>query len=1200
MQLGSRFSGDWSALPVQLGSRFSGDWSALPVQLGSRFSGDWSALSVQLGSRFSGDWSALSVQIGSRFSGDWSALSVQLGSRFSGDWSALSVQLGSRFSGDWSALSVQLGSRFSGDWSAPPVQLGSRFSGDWSALPVQLVSKFSGEWSAPLVQLVSRFSGDWSALPVQLGSRYLLEHGADVASVNNDGDLAIDLAEGEDVEELLLQWMEKEGVDADAARREEEEIMLWDANQWLNSEKYEETPHPKSGASAMHVAAAKGYIKVMHKLVEAGANLDLQDFDGWTPLHAAAHWGQEEACKVLAENLCNMDLKTNNGQTALDLADADLEPLLEELKEKQELLKKDKESQLKAISIRGGAQAAIKRRSSVTRMSGDQKQNLVQKNVDEERQKMEAMRGQVVEDKKAETNVMVEEEEGLSSSSSEEDEEEEEEEDSSSDSETKKQNEINIQSTLSTIQTKPTPLMNQCLLFSRRNGLKPALGQSVRTGTATTTATTTTPIANTIEKPPTETKRTNDEIKIPPPAKSSAVTPRIQDVATTEQTKKDDANKENTNLEPGKRERTVVMKPEAEAGVGRKELRKEDKEEDSKEAIRKNERKEDAVKKEEVETEDKSSDNERPMRVPNSNLINRINSAPHGYRGKLGTHGGRQVPSFTPRPMSATTEMGPDGPTSWRAGLRKAGSSSAVPETVVTSSTTSSNDSDKLARSASSSWLASDKGDAPMRRQYSTGISDSYETRNRFNDFYTRYSSLLSSNRSNTSSSLTSSAASSTRPTSDQQYVPLSRRRQLEREQRERERMLGLSSIVTTTRLYEAPKRDEEKEIERKAKARKARSTRRSTQGVTKEDIERAELALQAANKGIDLAAVSANKRLSENKENKPEGNDDTSAAMTRRKVWTDEDTRASLRKLRGGAGDLTVSASDTSSTLSGLRGSSSTSTTVPSITTSDTTMSTPSSSFRSSYRSKYVSTDDDRKTDEGTRDEWKKQGSKEEKDDPSQKSSAIRTRRKRENRRPTGKITLDDLPGSPNVDDIDDSKTKKDEEKTSSRYGTSSRYSDTLGSSSSLYDSSRYLSRSDRPSSYSGSTYSRSHTPTSVSQDKEVDYKKLYEHMKGENERLQKDLQKVQQEVTNGSTRNETSRSLDMTLEKREKRALERKISELEEELKLMDRVKADNARLKEENRALTRAMENLKADNQRLKEENGALIRVISKLSK
>ena len=43
-----------------------------------------------------------------------------------------------------------------------------------------------------------------------------------------------------------------------------------------------------------------------------------------------------------------------------------------------------------------------------------------------------------------------------------------------------------------------------------------------------------------------------------------------------------------------------------------------------------------------------------------------------------------------------------------------------------------------------------------------------------------------------------------------------------------------------------------------------------------------------------------------------------------------------------------------------------------------------------------------------------------------------------------------------------------------------------------------------------------------------------LYEQMKFENERLQKDLQKVQQEVTEGSTRNDTSRSTDLTIEKR------------------------------------------------------------------
>ena len=53
------------------------------------------------------------------------------------------------------------------------------------------------------------------------------------------------------------------GVDADAARGEEEDTMMRDANQWLNNDRFEEQPHPKTGATALHVAAAKGYIQVM-------------------------------------------------------------------------------------------------------------------------------------------------------------------------------------------------------------------------------------------------------------------------------------------------------------------------------------------------------------------------------------------------------------------------------------------------------------------------------------------------------------------------------------------------------------------------------------------------------------------------------------------------------------------------------------------------------------------------------------------------------------------------------------------------------------------------------------------------------------------------------------------------------------------------------------------------------------------------
>jgi hypothetical protein len=53
------------------------------------------------------------------------------------------------------------------------------------------------------------------------------------------------------------------GIDCDEARNEEERMMLEDAKEWLNSGDIEDAPHPKTGATALHVAAAKGYIKVM-------------------------------------------------------------------------------------------------------------------------------------------------------------------------------------------------------------------------------------------------------------------------------------------------------------------------------------------------------------------------------------------------------------------------------------------------------------------------------------------------------------------------------------------------------------------------------------------------------------------------------------------------------------------------------------------------------------------------------------------------------------------------------------------------------------------------------------------------------------------------------------------------------------------------------------------------------------------------
>ncbi|KAF7667451.1 hypothetical protein LDENG_00060160 [Lucifuga dentata] len=101
-------------------------------------------------------------------------------------------------------------------------------------------------------------------------------------------------------------------------------------------------------------------------------------------------------------------------------------------------------------------------------------------------------------------------------------------------------------------------------------------------------------------------------------------------------------------------------------------------------------------------------------------------------------------------------------------------------------------------------------------------------------------------------------------------------------------------------------------------------------------------------------------------------------------------------------------------------------------------------------------------------------------------------------------------------------------------------------------------------------------------------DYKKMYEDALYENEKLKSRLQDSKQELAKIRSQLErvtqrhdriSERSSVLESEKREKQALEKRVSDMEEELKVLTE---------------------LKSDNQRLKDENGALIRVISKLSK
>ncbi|XP_062918219.1 protein phosphatase 1 regulatory subunit 12A-like isoform X6 [Mobula hypostoma] len=211
-------------------------------------------------------------------------------------------------------------------------------------------------------------------------TEYLIKQRANVAAVNSEGELPIDIAQGEALEKMLKEVIKKQGIDVEVARKEEEQQMIQDARQWLNRGKVEDNRHPKTGASALHVAAAKGYLEVTKLLIQAGFDVNSRDNDGWTPLHAASHWGKEEVCRLLAENLCNMQTVNKVGQTAFDVADENLLDLLEELQKKQTIqlrIEKEKQTKMEAslIELSNASQqpASRSRRTSISRMSSKDK-----------------------------------------------------------------------------------------------------------------------------------------------------------------------------------------------------------------------------------------------------------------------------------------------------------------------------------------------------------------------------------------------------------------------------------------------------------------------------------------------------------------------------------------------------------------------------------------------------------------------------------------------------------------------------------------------------------------------------------------------------------------------------------------------------------------------------------------------------------
>ncbi|GAB1285457.1 Protein phosphatase 1 regulatory subunit [Apodemus speciosus] len=950
-------------------------------------------------------------------------------------------------------------------------------------------------------------------------AEYFISHGASVGVVNSEGEVPSDLAEEPAMKDLLLEQVKKQGVDLEQSRKEEEQQMLQDARQWLNSGKIEDVRQARSGATALHVAAAKGYSEVLRLLIQAGYELNVQDHDGWTPLHAAAHWGVKEACSILAEALCDMDIRNKLGQTPFDVADEGLVEHLEMLQKKQDVLRSEKETRNKLIESDLNSKF----------------QSGLFKNKEKMLYEEEIPKSQETEEENKE-----------SSSSSSEEEEDGEDEVSESDTEkeavTDKKPEATVSHSNSESKSRiteqiPAPAQNTfsassarrqlSSLFNKAEEPKDESPSSWRLGLRKTGSHNM--LSEVVNSREAHRDRGSSIYR-------SSSSPRISALL-------DDKDKERENKSYFST--LVPRRLSSTSDIEEKENR-----ESAVNLVRSGSHTRPLWR-------DEAKGNETPQTV-----------APSTY-------------TSTYLKRSASFRKNSD-PTSPYISANRNSSPATSPITIGSST------------SRGSQWHPASSCPAPV----STNTTASVQLPG------TPYKSQADSTAEKTADGVSSSTplcvitnrpASGTANGVPSATVFSSAGTDSSVEAREKRR----------SGSYLTPVRDEEAESLRKARSRQARQTRRSTQGVTLTDLQEAEKTFSRSRAERQTQEQPGEKLEDpgglEGSTKKPE----PSAAPAKEAAEGQHPRGRSL---------------DEEPIYHRLRG--------PTQPNNPTTPVSPSTSRPSLYagshllhtsRASVPDSGSSETTTHATAAKEKDMSEKEEADldDQSSNRLSIRERRRPKDRRRGTGINF----WTNDEDETDVSEEVKEAwherlsrlESGGANPTSSDAYSDRASARA------RREAREARLASLSSRAEEDSHR----------DYKKLYESALTENQKLKTKLQEAQLELADIKAKLEkmaqqkqektSDRSSVLEVEKRERRALERKMSEMEEEmkcsmlysnlhqLKQIQTLKQMNEQLQAENRALTRVvarlsrvLTELKSDNQRLKDENGALIRVISKLSK
>ncbi|XP_021330672.1 protein phosphatase 1 regulatory subunit 12A isoform X1 [Danio rerio] len=933
-------------------------------------------------------------------------------------------------------------------------------------------------------------------------AEYLISQGASVGVVNSEGETPLDIAEEEAMEELLQNEINRQGVDIEAARKEEERIMLRDARQWLNSGQINDVRHTKSGGTALHVAAAKGYAEVLKLLIQAGYDVNIKDYDGWTPLHAAAHWGKEEACRILVEHLCDMDVVNKVGQTAFDVADEDILGYLEELQKKQNLLLSEKKDVKKSPLIE-------------TTTTGDNNQSV---------KPLKSKETLLLEPEKTAPRIetlepeKVDEEEGEgkkdeSSCSS----EEEEEEDSESENEADK-----------TKSSVPSSVSNST----------PTTAPSSITVTSPTTPSNqvTTPTSPTkkVSTPAGKLSPKEEDRKDESPAswrlglRKTGSYGALAEISTTKEAQKE-------------KDTAGVMRSASSPRLSSS-----------------------------LDNKDKEKEKEKTRLAYVAPTIPRR----HVSTSDIDEKENRDSAASLVRSGSYTRRR-------WEEDLKNSDGTASTNRTSSYQRSTShtlalgrtSSSRDLPAKSSSASSLEPNNSKAWQPSSYYQSYSI-----HRSGSFGRRHEDPLSSTSSSTTTTTTTSSVTS--PTGHRSLLSRYWAEESAEKEKEKEKesatviptinTAGTTTTTSTTgtvlgsdgrerrRSYLTPVRDEESESQRKARSRQARQSRRSTQGVTLTD-------LQEAEKTIGRSRPT---RPREDEKEEKEKQDKEKQEEKKETETKEDDYRSRYRSFEEKYRTSLASSTTASSTIPSSSSSSSSSLYSTSSLNRPNSLTGLTSTYSRSTR------DTDRESDRKEKDEDR------DGDDKSQPRSIRDRRRPREKRRSTGVSfwTQDSDENEP--DHPSDSEGSTKGEPQSDRLSSN----DPLSTSTSSTD--RYESLSSRGIGESRRPYSR------FEKDDSTDYKKLYEQILAENEKLKAQLRDTELELSDLKLQLEKAtqrqeRFADrsqLEMEKRERRALERKISEMEEELKNLPQVKQ---------------VQSLRQYNERLQAENRALARVLSKLS-